>query len=455
MNSSDKKTIVLQILIDEVRSLSLPELLTKLGSDYTERTVRRWLSGFAQDGLVEKIGQKRATKYQAIKTTTNAQQIEISKSHFSKASLGILQQIRRPIYERMPVSYNEKWFNSYQPNQTYYLTLNTRTNLQQAGVRAKKEDPAGTYAHQIFNRLLIDLSYNSSRLEGNTYSLLDTKRLLLEGTSAVGKLDEEKIMILNHKEAIRYLVDSAPSIDVSTQTICTLHYLLADGLVEAKYAGKVRDHSVRISGSTYMPFEDPNQLKQSLNNITKKAAMIEDPYEQSIFLLIHLSYLQAFADVNKRTARLSANIPLVTKNYVPQSFNEVERDDYTSAMTAIYELQDVRPLTDLYVFSYLRTCQAYDSTIKAMGFDEVRVRYRQQRREMIRHLVLKNITGVAMSGYISSQIHQLIPPTEQQQFTEDLWEDLKEIDISRIAGLGITMEQLNRWLKKSEVSLKK
>lgn len=443
MNSLEKKTAVLKLLTSKFQPLALSEILFRLGDDYTERTVRRWLSEFIQDGLVEKIGQKRATKYQAIKTLNNSQ----PASHFSMVSLSILQQIHRPIYERMPVAYNEKWFNSYQPNKTYYLTLDTRTKLQQAGIRAKKEDPAGTYAHQIFNRLLIDLSYNSSRLEGNTYSLLDTKRLLLEGTSAADKLDEEKIMILNHKEAIRYLVDSAPSIDVSTQTICTLHYLLADGLVEAKYAGKVRDHAVRISGSTYMPFEDPNQLRQSLNNIAKKAAMIEDPYEQSIFLLIHLSYLQAFADVNKRTARLSANISLVTKNYVPQSFNEVERDDYTSAMIAIYELQDVRPLTDLYVFSYLRTCQAYDATIKAMGFDEVRVRYRQQRRELLRHLILKNITGTAMNEYISSQVHQLISSTEQEQFIEDLLEDIKEMDVSRIAGLGITIEQLNHWLK--------
>lgn len=117
-----------------------------------------------------------------------------------------------------------------------------------------REDPAGTHAHQIFNRLLIDLSYNSSRLEGNTYSLLDTQRLVLEGSSAEGKLDEEKIMILNHKEAIRYLVDNAHRLDVDEQTICTLHYLLSDGLVEARYAGKVRDHGVRIGGSTYVPF---------------------------------------------------------------------------------------------------------------------------------------------------------------------------------------------------------
>lgn len=266
--------------------------------------------------------------------------------------------------------------------------------------------------------------------------------------SAAGKLDEEKIMILNHKEAIRYLVDSAPRLAVDTQTICTLHYLLAEGLVETRYAGKVRDHSVRIGGSTYIPFEDPKQLQPRLERITHKAALIEDPYEQSLFLLVHLSYLQAFSDVNKRTARLGANIPLVIRNYVPHSFNDVERDDYTSAMIAVYELQDVRPIVDLYVFSYLRTCAMYDSTVKAMGFDEVRVRYRQQRRALIRHIIVNKMSGADMQDYISSQVQQLVAAEDQQNFFEDVLEDIKEMDLSRLPGLGITADQLEAWIVK-------
>jgi hypothetical protein len=121
-------------------------------------------------------------------------------------------------------------------------------------------------------------------------------------------------------------------------------------------------------------------LQSRFNRIIEKAALIENSYEQSLFLLVHITYLQAFSDVNKRTARLCANIPLVKSNVVPLSFNDVEREDYTSAVIAIYELQEIRLLLDLYLFSYMRTCAMYDSTVKAMGIDEVRVRYRQQRR---------------------------------------------------------------------------
>src|SRR5262249_45098979 len=159
-----------------------------------------------------------------------------------------------------------------------------------------------------------------------------------------------------------------PRLEVNKQTVCTLHYLLSDSLLEARYAGKIRDHGVRIGGSTYIPFEDSRQLQMRLDRITEKAAQIEDPYEQSLFFLVNITYLQAFSDVNKPTARLSANIPLIKSNLVPLSFNDIEREDYTSAMIAVYELQKLHPLIDLYVFSYMRTCAMYDSTVEAMGF---------------------------------------------------------------------------------------
>lgn len=445
MKSADKKMIVLHQLSQEAEPISLPELLKKLGSEYTERSVRRWLSDMINEGLVVKFGSKRGTNYQVISRVQR--ETGATGRCFSLESIKIIEQVRRPIYERNPIAYSDNWLDAYQPNTTFYIPIDSRIRLEKAGKRGKQEDPAGTYAHQIFNRLLIDLSYNSSRLEGNTYSLLDTERLLLEGASAEGKLDEEKIMILNHKEAIRYLADSAPRLGISEQTICTLHYLLSDGLLEARYAGKIRDHGVRIGGSTYLPFEEKNQLQIRFNRIVEKGALIENPYEQSLFLLAHVSYLQAFSDVNKRTARLCANIPLIKKNLVPLSFNDVERDDYNSAMIAIYELQDIRPILDLYLFSYMRTCAMYDSTVKAMGFDEVRVRYRQQRRTIIREIILNQLSGSNLKEYISEKAIQWIKEEERASFIEDVMEDLKEIDLSRISGMGIMPEQLNRWIE--------
>nr|WP_240946474.1 Fic family protein [Pseudomaricurvus alkylphenolicus] len=254
-------------------------------------------------------------------------------------------------------------------------------------------------------------------------------------------------MILNHKEAIRHLVDNAHRIEASYNQICTLHYLLADGLVAPQYAGKVRDHGVRIGASTYTPLEDSARLDKQLHAIAEKASQIINPFEQSIFLLAHVGYLQAFTDVNKRTSRLSANIALIKHNLVPLSFNIIEKDDYASAMIAIYELNDLQPLIDLYTISYRYSCQQYDVTAESLGFDEIRVRYRQQRRDIIRVIITDELINDALERYINTRATAMIPVESQADFIEDVWEDLNEISPTRIAGLGITQKQLQKWLK--------
>lgn len=450
MRLRDRKLQILHQLSLQSEPIGLLELVGKLQTSHDIRTVRRWLNSLIEEGLVSKIGSTKNTKYLVVKKKNNTPEkdntLSSVSSCFSSESLKAIEQIKRPIYERYPVAYNDDWLDSYIPNNTFYLSKKNREQLLQMGQRANDQDPAGTYAHHIYNRLLIDLSYNSSRLEGNTYSLLDTERLLLFGDSPSDKLDEEKIMILNHKEAIHYLVENAAQITVSKETIFTLHYLLADGLLEPKYAGKVRDHPVRVGGSVYMPYEESKKIQHQIELISEKAAKIENPFEQSFFLLIHISYIQAFADVNKRTARLCANIPLITQNLVPLSFNDLAREDYTSAMIAIYELQDVRPMVDLYVFSYLRTCAAYDSTLKSIGYDAIRVRYRSQRRGIIREIILGNLVGSALNAHLQTRVEKEIPQKAQKDFLQDILEDLDQMDASRIAGLGITLDQLSSWL---------
>ncbi len=450
MADKEKKMAVLNQLELLNEPVSISHLLEKLGGNFLERTVRRWLLELVRDGLVERTGIHRSTKYQL--KPVNISGIQLTHP-FSFESLALVNKIRQPLTHRMPQSYNDEWLKKYQPNQDYYLPLTLRLQLRLSGKRTEPAEPAGTYAQQIFNRLLIDLSYNSSRLEGNTYSLLDTQKLLLEGVSPQGKLDEETVMILNHKEAIRYLVDSVRTLSITKETILTLHFLLSDGLVDSKYAGKIRDGGVRIGGSVCIPYENPMLLDENLEIILSKASQIIDPYEQSIFLLIHLSYLQAFVDVNKRTARLCANIPLIKNNLVPLSFNDVEKEDYISAIIAIYELQDIGPLTDLYVFSYLRTCLVYDSTIKAIGFDQIRVRYRAERRLLIREIVIQKLTNIPLKLYLHREAENLVPQKDLKNFIEDVEEDFREISPSRIAGLGITTQELEDWLLLQKKSL--
>lgn len=433
MDKKQKKMAVLLVLQQRKKPLQLPDVLKILGKSYSERSVRRWLNALVSENLVEKTGQKRGTHYCAGESPNS-----------EKA----LDYIHKPLFQRKPVTYNQGWVKSYHPNKTFYLSPQQKKALRAIGKPEMIGAPAGTYARKIYDRLLIELSYNSSRLEGNTYSLGETEKLVLAGESNTGKLNAEKIMILNHKEAIRYLVDSARKIDIDITTVCTLHYLLSEGLVLSKDAGKIRDHSIKIGASTYIPMDDQSRLIHALNQVCAIAKKILDPHEQSFFLLVHIAYLQAFSDVNKRTARLSCNIPLIKNNLYPIAFNKIEKEDYISAMISIYELQDVNMLAELYTFSCVATAEEYRVIADAMGINETRVRYRAEIRKIIREIILKKLTRSEMKKFIKKSVHRVIPDAFQTECIQVIEEDLTLMGLERIQGLGITKSDLERWKKK-------
>ena len=166
--------------------------------------------------------------------------LEIRPS-LSEPAEQIREHIRQPLAARQPVGYAQDFLDSYRPNHTFYLSQAARNHLHEIGRAQIPEQPAGTFARQIMNRLLIDLSWNSSRLEGNTYSLLDTTRLLEIGAEAEGKARLEALMILNHKDAIEFLVDAAEDIGFNRYTILNLHALLADNLLaDPEATGRLR-----------------------------------------------------------------------------------------------------------------------------------------------------------------------------------------------------------------------
>jgi Fic family protein len=201
---------------------------------------------------------------------------------------------------------------------TAWLSDRERAHLLKVGTDETGEQPAGTYAKQILNRLPIDLSWNSSRLEVNTYSLLDTRRLIDFGEEAEGKERLEAQMILNHKDAIEFLVSSAQDIGFNRYTILNLHAMLANNLLaDETAAGRLRRIAVGIERSVFHSLEVPSIIEECFDQLLRTAAAIDDPFEQGFFVMVQLPYLQPFDDVNKRVSRLAANIPLVKRNLSP------------------------------------------------------------------------------------------------------------------------------------------
>ncbi len=423
--------------------------------DVPDRTLRNWLRHFVEEGVVESRGERKGRRYRlrdrpvVPRTATISLEGQAStvavQPVFSAESQVVIRRVEAPPYTRPPATYREDWLQAYVPNQSAYLTPTHREELAALGKRDPIYGRAGTYIQRIYHRLLIDLAFNSSRLEGNTYTLLDTERLLLQGVAAPGKPNAERIMILNHKEAIDYLVRHVNSLQADENTIRTLHYLLADSLVAPGAAGQIREDSIRVSGTTYAPIDGRVRLTRLLLLLLEKARAILDPFEQSLFLLAHISYLQAFVDVNKRTARLASIIPLIRVDYVPQSFVEVDQDSYLKATIAVYELNEVGPLADLYAWSYRRSCQRYDTTVQVVGFDEITALYRPSRRALVTDLVRAKVPPDDATEWITAHVPANVEPQDREKFISDVLAELENLDGSRIGGLGITREELEAW----------
>lgn len=441
---------IINLLGTHPKGLSRGQVSEYLGFSINYKTLQRRLSALVDAGRIAKKGERKATRYyplQAPIETDKGRLKDTQASIFSQNSQNKLRFLDLPLYARDKVSYNREFLDSYVPNESQYIPKKIREALFKEGKRFDEQLAAGTYARQICQRLLIDLSYNSSRLEGNTYSRLDTQKLVEEGISAEGKIHEETVMIMNHKEAILFLVENAQDIELNSLSIRNLHHLLAqDLLANPEACGNIRTLEVDIGQSSYKPLSNPHALKERFELILQKAKKVNDPFEQSFFLLVHLSYLQAFEDVNKRTSRLSCNIPFIKSNLCPLSFTDVARDDYTAALLAIYEINDTDPLLELFAWAYSRSCNQYGVVKKSLGeIDAFRIQYRQQRKAVMGQIVKQGLHGSAAEELIEDYCQEQ-EIEDIDKFTAMTLADLSTLHDGAIIGLGITEAQLEAWL---------
>lgn len=311
------------------------------------------------------------------------------------------------------------------------------------------EQPAGTYALKIFNRLLIDLSWNSSRLEGNTYSLLETERLLELGEAAEGKDAREAQMIVNHKAAIEFLVNQAPDIGFNGYTIRNLHALLADNLLaDPQACGRLRSMPVGIGGTVYHPLEVPQVIEECFQQVLALAAGIKDPFEQAFFVLVHLPYLQPFEDVNKRVSRLSANIPLIRWNLCPLSFVDVPDRAYIDGVVAVYERNRFELLRDVFVWAYQRSCARYSAVQQSLGYPDLfRVKYKTKITEFVTTVVRERLDKKQAAGWIARIAEKEIESVDRARFIEITETELISLHEGNIARYRLRPVEFLSWKK--------
>ena len=426
---------------------SVNQIAEALHRSVPHRTLQFRLKNLADQNRLIREGSVRRAKYRV--PTAAGPVTDIAEPHIplSPESTSIQKYLRQPIEKRKPVGYNRDFLNSYRPNVSTYLSATELAHLRGVRKPPTGNQPAGTYAKQILNRLLIDLSWNSSRLEGNTYSFLDTKRLIDFGVEAQGRDRLDAQMILNHKDAIEFLVGSVEDVGFNRYTILNLHALLANNLLaDPTAAGRLRHIPIGIERSTFHPLEIPQLIEECLDQILVTAAAITDPFEQLFFIMVQLPYLQPFDDVNKRVSRLAANIPLIKNNLVPLSFTEVPRSTYTEAVLGVYELNKMELLKDVFVWAYERSAARYGAVRQSLGEpDPFKLRYRTSLREVIGDVLRRRLGRQMAAAHIATWAQEKIAPTDRDRFREVAEDELLALHEGNIARYQIRPSEFQDW----------
>lgn len=430
------------------------------------RTLQRRLAQLVDEGRLRAEGQRRGRRYFSTAAAVVHQAGGFVQGPFGTADIPLRATgvgetafplslaarevetaVRRPLAQRQPVGYQRAFLDAYRPNHSRYLSPALCEELRAAGQASYADTPAGTYARQLHDRLLIDLSWNSSRLEGNTYSLLETERLLSAGAAAEGKDALEAQMILNHKAAIEFLVDGAADIGFDRYTVLNLHALLSDNLLgDPTASGRLRTIAVGIGRTVFHPLEGPQLIAECFDQVLDTAAAIVDPFEQAFFAMVHLPYLQPFEDVNKRVSRLAANIPLIRHNLCPLSFVDVPQQIYVDAMLGIYELNRIELLRDVFIWAYKRSCARYSAVRQSIGEpDPFRLHYRQEIGAIVAEVVRAGLDKAGAVSRIRERAISTIPEGHRTRFLEIAETELMSLHEGNIARYRLRPSEYQAW----------
>jgi fido (protein-threonine AMPylation protein) len=348
---SDKELNTRREHILSLLQLGKEYALSELGGFFSEvdrpspATLRRDMSQLRDIGYVQHSGDRKSSRY-AINTRgmLNApidpraycdQDVD-QRSAATRYNFGLFQDIDNEIFSKTDIE--------------------TMDQATQAFIK-KSQDASDVIQKKELERFVIELSWKSSKIEGNTYTLLDTERLLKDGVQAAGHTKEEAIMIINHKKAFQYIREHKKSYkELSIRAIEDIHRILIEGL---NVPHGVRNRQVGITGSSYRPLAVPSQIKEALGDMCSVIKEMKNPYTKALIALVGTSYIQPFEDGNKRTSRLLANAILIACGGAPLSYRSADATLYKKSMLVFYEKNSIVPIREMFMRQYIFACEQY------------------------------------------------------------------------------------------------
>ncbi len=345
ISQKQQKIIAIFLKGGTMRSSDVYTAMIKAEEDISLVTVKRALSEMANSGILIAVGSGRSTSYGISAVGRIFAEIDEKKYYSIEPD------------ERYGLSrYNFDLFVSL-PSDIF--TDDELKKLNDATVQYKNrtKNLPQTIQKKELERLIIELSWKSSKIEGNTYTLLDTEKLILENKKAVGHDSKEAQMILNHKDAFDFVrQNKAQFKTITKKNMEELHAILVKDLTVGL---GLRKNPVGVVGSIYRPLDNIYQIAEAVEILSKVVLKISTPYAKALIALLGISYIQPFEDGNKRTARIMANAILLAHGCAPLSYRSVDENDYRAVMIVFYELNSIMPFKKIFISQYDFATQNY------------------------------------------------------------------------------------------------
>lgn len=334
---NDRQKSIAQFIKEKVSvaNSEIASFLTKKGEVISRITLIRDLNELLEIGEIRQIGKGRGIRYEHSSKHPLLSSIDVEDylSPANRNKTHIIVPFNHETLERLDSILSKKEIEDLQiKNEEYKKRI-----IGLSPTLLKKE----------FERITIELSWKSSQIEGNTYSLIDTEILIKENREAKGHSKEEAIMILNHKKALDYIFSNKDKFKIiSLREIENVHRLLV-GELDVQMG--IRMRAVGITGSHYRPLDNSHQIIEVLEKSIEKINSSIDPWNKALISLIMIAYIQPFEDGNKRTSRIIANACLIAHDVCPLSFRSIDETEYKKAITVFYELQNASYIKKLFL----------------------------------------------------------------------------------------------------------
>lgn len=337
---SKKEQAIINVLLekDEISSSDVHARLLQKNEEVSLVTVKRYLSDMVSAGLLHVTGSGPATAYRL--TVLGRIAADVDPHSYIAVEPDRRYGMRH---------FNAELFSAIPDNIFSEREMGTLEAATQEYTRRIQDMPQAIQDKEL-ERLIIELAWKSSKIEGNTYTLLDTEKLIRENIEAPGHSKDEAHMILNHKEAFLFVKENLELFSTITrENMEKLHAILVKDL---SINEGLRQRPVGITGSTYVPLDNIHQIQEAIEGLSRVVTKLENPYAKALVALLGISYIQPFDDGNKRTYRLMANAILLANNLAPLSYRSVEENEYKEAMLVFYELNVVAPFRTIFVEQY-------------------------------------------------------------------------------------------------------